>query len=111
GQVTPLGQRREARKVSAVSLSEKYRIASWSELGKALVLAIHTIYFKRLGVSSMLLPLLGSAPSGLLELVNKKYPVWPLGSSGTSWPNDEKPNTITWRHLTCEVRQDLRLYR
>src|SRR5947209_13476644 len=88
GQVTPLGHRRAARKVSAVSLSEKYRIASWSELGKALVLAMHTIYFKRLGVSSMLLPLLGSAPSGLLELVNKKYPVWPLGSSGTSWPND-----------------------
>src|SRR6266550_7300467 len=61
GQVTPLGQRREARKVSAVSLSEKYRIASWSELGKALVLAMHTIYFKGLGVSSMLLPLLGGS--------------------------------------------------
>src|SRR5438309_617306 len=54
--------------------------------------------------------LLGSAPSGLLELVNKKYPVWPLGSSGTSRPHDEKPNTITWCHLICEVRQDLRLY-
>src|SRR5437879_7776840 len=36
GQVTPLGQRRDAKKVSAVSLLEKYRIASWSELGKAL---------------------------------------------------------------------------
>src|SRR3989449_11434401 len=41
GQVTPLGQRRAARKVSAVSLSEKYRIASWSELGNRLVLAMH----------------------------------------------------------------------
>src|SRR5216117_80130 len=56
GQVTPLGQRSEARKVSAVSLSEKYRIASWSELGKALVLGMAQIYFKGLGVSSMLLP-------------------------------------------------------
>ncbi len=55
--------------------------------------------------------MLGSAPSGLLELVNKKYPVWPLGSSGTSRANDEKPNSITWRHLTCEVWQHLRLYR
>src|SRR5437016_13757442 len=63
GQVTPLGQRREARKVSAVSLSEKYRIAQWSELGKALVLAMHKIYYKRIGVPSMLLPLLCSAPS------------------------------------------------
>src|SRR5438132_12975578 len=56
GQVTPLGQRREARKVSAVSLSEKYRIASWSELGKALVLDMRIIYVKRHGVSSILLP-------------------------------------------------------
>src|SRR2546430_1133000 len=40
GQVTPFGQRRAARKVSAVSLSEKYRIASVSELGKRLVLAM-----------------------------------------------------------------------
>src|SRR2546422_2559702 len=59
GQVTPLGQRRDARKVSAVSLSEKYRIASWSELGKALVLDMGKIYWRGLGVSSMLLPLLG----------------------------------------------------
>src|SRR5947207_11565873 len=41
GQVTPFGQRRDARKVSAVSLSEKYRIASVNELGKRLVLAMH----------------------------------------------------------------------
>src|SRR5213595_1455718 len=40
GQVTPLGQRRDARKASAVSLSQKYRIASVSELGKRLVLAM-----------------------------------------------------------------------
>src|SRR5439155_4520225 len=40
GQVTPFGQRRDARKVSAVSLSAKYRIASVSELGKRLVLAM-----------------------------------------------------------------------
>src|SRR5437899_9644031 len=40
GQVTPWGQRRDDRKVSAVSLSEKYRIASWSELGNRLVLAM-----------------------------------------------------------------------
>src|SRR5205823_11269976 len=52
GQVTPLGQRREARKVSAVSLSEKYRIAAWSELGKALVFDMAQIYFTGLGVSS-----------------------------------------------------------
>src|SRR5207245_10764283 len=38
GHVTPLGQRGEARKVSAVSLSEKYRIASWSEMGRGFVL-------------------------------------------------------------------------
>src|SRR6266568_6009441 len=40
GQVTPLGQRSAERKVSAVSLSEKYRIASVSELGKCLSLAM-----------------------------------------------------------------------
>src|SRR5947207_15018731 len=67
GQVTPLGHRREARKVSAVSLSEKYRIASWSELGKALVFGMAQIYFKRLGVSSMLLPLLGGLLSAMAE--------------------------------------------
>src|SRR5881397_2790545 len=59
GQLTPLGHRSEARKVSAVSLLEKYRIASWSELGKALVFDMAQIYFRELGVSSMLLPLLG----------------------------------------------------
>src|SRR5947208_3885952 len=56
GQVTPVGQRSAARKVSAVSLSEKYRIASVSELGKRLVLAMQKRYMGGLGVSSMLLP-------------------------------------------------------
>src|SRR6266566_4504047 len=59
GQVTPAGQRRDDRKVSAVSLSEKYRIASWSELGKRLVLGMQKSYSRSRGVSSMLLPLLG----------------------------------------------------
>src|SRR6266567_6035005 len=49
GQVTPLGQRRDDRKVSAVSLSEKYRIASWSELGKCLAFMTET-YYGSLGV-------------------------------------------------------------
>src|SRR5207237_9017137 len=40
GQVTPFGQLSAATKVSAVSLSAKYRIASVSELGKRLVLAM-----------------------------------------------------------------------
>src|SRR2546426_473746 len=44
GQVTPAGQRSDDRKVSAVSLSEKYRIASRSELGKHLVLAMQKSY-------------------------------------------------------------------
>src|SRR5207302_8970357 len=39
GQVTPFGQRSEARKVRLVSGSAKERIASVSELGKRLVLA------------------------------------------------------------------------
>src|SRR5690348_7104478 len=33
GQVTPVGQRSEATNSNAASGSEKYRIASWSELG------------------------------------------------------------------------------
>src|SRR5690349_8101940 len=41
GQVTPFGQRSEARKVRLVSGSAKYRIASARELGKCLVLAMH----------------------------------------------------------------------
>src|SRR5205809_2959584 len=59
GQVTPLGQRRDARKVSAVSLSEKYRIASCRVAGNALVFDMKESYHRRLGVSSTLLPLLG----------------------------------------------------
>src|SRR6266851_4523625 len=53
GQVTPLGQRSAARKVSAVSLSEKYWIASWSELGKCFVLGMTKSYSGGLGVSSI----------------------------------------------------------
>src|SRR5438128_12470013 len=40
GQVTPFGQRSAERKVSEVPLSAKYRIASVSELGKCLSLAM-----------------------------------------------------------------------
>src|SRR6266704_4954 len=61
GQVTPLGQRSEARKVRATSLSAKYRTASVSELGRCLVFMPQT-YSRGLGVSSMLLPLLGGVP-------------------------------------------------
>src|SRR5438128_8254361 len=60
GQVTPFGQRRDARKVSAVSLSAKYRIASCRVAGNALVLDMDQSYHRGLGVSSTLLPLLGS---------------------------------------------------
>src|SRR2546422_8127787 len=56
GQVTPLGQRSDARKVRLVSLSAKYRTASCSVEGSDLVLGMQKIYSRGLGVSSMLLP-------------------------------------------------------
>src|SRR6266566_3701092 len=64
GQNAPFGQRSDTKKVCATSLSAKWRIASDRLLGRFKVFDMQKRYLRRLGVSSMLLPLLGCSVQG-----------------------------------------------